>query len=97
MFVQFANLAKSKIIFWFACNIFADVRFEYINNIMRNRANFINYNLEEKCTLLMSNFWKETRNLYIKRDHRERKVYVLAIYLLGTTYTFFVTHTDKTD
>ena len=65
---------------------------------MRIRANSINLNLEEKCTLLISNFWKETRNLYIRRGQRERKVYVSAIYLLGTTYTFLLhTQTKQTN
>ena len=34
--------------FLLKCDVFSDIRVDYINNIMRNNADFINFNLEQK-------------------------------------------------
>ena len=34
--------------FLLKCDVFSDIRVDYINNIVRNNADFINFNLEQK-------------------------------------------------
>ena len=37
--------------FLLKCDVFPDIRVDYINNSMRNNADFINFNLEQKKLL----------------------------------------------
>ena len=60
MSVQFAHLFLLK------CDVFSDIRVDYINNIMRNNADFINFNLEQKFTFLLTKYWRETLNFLCK-------------------------------
>ena len=46
--------------FLLKCNVFSDIRVDYINNIMPNNADFINFNLKQKNTFLIIKFWRET-------------------------------------
>ena len=46
--------------FLLKCDVFSDIRVDYINNIMRNNADFINFNLEQKFTFLITKYWRET-------------------------------------
>ena len=50
---------------------------------MRNNADFINFNLEQKCTFLITKCWS-----WVRRGQRERSVYICNVCLLGTLYTF---------
>ena len=52
--------------FLLKCNIFAAVRVDYINNIMRKNADFINLTLEQKIAFLIITCWKETLNFKCK-------------------------------
>ena len=52
--------------FLLKCDVFSDIRVDYINNIMRNNADFINFNLEQKCTFLITKYWRETLNFLCK-------------------------------
>ena len=67
---------SSAFIYWLAfipqiikmlkCDVFSDIRVDYINNIMRNNADFINFNLEQKFTFLITKYWRETLNFLCK-------------------------------
>ena len=46
--------------FLLKCNVFSDIRVDYINNIMHINADFINFNLEQKITFLITKCWRET-------------------------------------
>ena len=46
--------------FLLKCDVFSDIRVDFINNIMRNNADFINFNLEQKFTFLITKYWRET-------------------------------------
>ena len=52
--------------FLLKCDIFADIRVDYINNIMRNNADFINLTSEQKFTFLITKCWRETLNFICK-------------------------------
>ena len=52
--------------FLLKCDVFSDIRVDYINNIMPNNADFINFNLEQKFTFLITKYWRETLNFLCK-------------------------------
>ena len=52
--------------FLLKCDVFSDIRVDYINNIMRNNADFINFNLEQKFTFLITKYWRETLDFLCK-------------------------------
>ena len=52
--------------FLLKCDVFSDIRVDYINNIMRNNADFINFNLEQKFTFLITKYWREALNFLCK-------------------------------
>ena len=45
--------------FLLKCNVFSDIRVDYINNIMHINADFINFNLEQKITFYITKCWRE--------------------------------------
>ena len=52
--------------FLLKCDVFSDIRVDYKNNIMQNNADFINFNLEQKFTFLITKYWRETLNFLCK-------------------------------
>ena len=56
----FNLLIEDEYHFLLKCDVFSDIRVDYINNIMRNNADFINFNLEQKFTFLITKYWRET-------------------------------------
>ena len=52
--------------FLLKCVVFSDIRVDYINNIMRNNADFFNFNFNFFFTFLITKYWRETLNFLCK-------------------------------
>ena len=46
--------------FLLKCNVFSDIRVDYMNDIMRDNTDFINFNLEQFFSFLITKCWRET-------------------------------------
>ena len=55
------------------CNVFSDIRVDYINNIMRNNADFM---LERNT------------EFFVKGVVKEKDLFISVMCVLGTLYTF---------
>ena len=67
---------------------FSDIRADYINNIMRNNADFINFNLEFFIIFLITKCWRETLDFLCKASSKRKTCFICNVCLLGTLYTF---------
>ena len=77
--------------FLLKCNVFADISVDYINNIMRNNAGFINLTLEQKCTFLITKCWRETLHFICKAwAKRKTCLYLFSFPPQHTVYVLFV-------
>ena len=71
--------------FLLKCDVFADIRVDYINKIMRNNADFINLTLEQKFTFLITKCWKETLN-FICKAWTKRKTCLYVVILSSSAH-----------
>ena len=82
MSVQFAHLAKSTMntIFLLKWYVFADIRVDYINNIMRSNADLNNLTLEKKIHLFDHQMLERNIEFYMQSLGKEKDLFICVIF-----------------